>query len=892
MQDLTTIKESYLLQNYWEHIYQVAQAFASKPFLVTTKGLLNYSEVNRLSNIISASIKSNASLKGVGVGVFLKDPLQVAPAMVGIVKSGNYIVPLDISYPETTLKGMAQTADIKLIITNRVLEDLAGVYFRNLPIIFYDDTIKGLQGQGTENPTVYYKPEDVVQILFTSGSTGTPKGAIEDYRYLIRAIFNRIQSNYYDVDERHLQLSTFSFSGPHIRLFLTLTTGNSLYYYDIKEDGMAGLPTWIKQQQITYFSATPTLFRSFVSTLHPEDTFPTVNKFSNGGEKKRISDIEAVRKHFPNVKKIRLGFGATETQNVAGSYVPIDYDFPRDAIPSGKPSPGVQVFIWDENGRDVPAGTEGEIVVHSDALVRGYINEPELTAAKFIADQMRPGWQYYKTGDLGKLLPDGQLVHLGRLDNMVKIKGVRIEVDAIERLVLSYPGIEQVVSQAIEDARGNKRLATYFVAEPGIQIPVSDLRKRLAEQFPRHQLPHYLVQINEIPMITGRGKVDRSRLPAPNMTRPALSYPKVNANSPLEETLTRIWEDEIGVSGIGATDDFFDIGGDSLIGVLLFARIEKELGKNLPVSILLTASTIRQQAELIQADDVSQVNTLMIPIRSSGARPALFFVPGKGGYPTRVKNLGSKLHDQIPVYAFQLPANVGNDNHQNRTQSLASLYINLIRAAQINGPYILVGESYGGKVAYEMAQQLATLGEKVETVVLLDTYNMPPTVKKGYGRQKSTEYYWTLIKKHLFILLKADPKGRREYLQFYRENGIPKLSEFLADVWNFITKREKPVPARQTALPGDILDLEMLNMAESDLYTPRPYAGHVILYKALRGPNTQYPANGWDDAGIGELIIHPIDCYHAGMLFDPAVSQVAKHLQAFLDESGTGTATQ
>ena len=294
----------------------------------------------------------------------------------------------------------------------------------------------------------------------------------------------------------------------------------------------------------------------------------------------------------------------------------------------GEPLTDLKLYIWDEEGNPLPQGEEGEIVVYGDSLARGYINNPQLTRERFIPDPNNPIFQYFKTGDLGKILPDGQLLHLGRMDNMVKIKGVRIELDGIEKHILEYPGIVQVASRAIEDQNGNKKLASYFVAEKGIQVPISDLRKHLASRLPLHLLPHYLISLDKIPL-TDNGKVAINQLPLPKMIRPALANDYVQPSDDLEKNLVDIWEEEIGIAGIGVTDNFFEVGGDSLIGVLLFARIEESLGRDLPVSTLLTAPTIRQQAAILRNKKPSEDFSPIIPINTTGDHHPIVLHPGQ-----------------------------------------------------------------------------------------------------------------------------------------------------------------------------------------------------------------------------------------------------------------------
>jgi thioesterase domain-containing protein len=511
--------------------------------------------------------------------------------------------------------------------------------------------------------------------------------------------------------------------------------------------------------------------------------------------------------------------------------------------------------------------------VLGNALVRGYINNPRLTRERFLPDPSNPGWQYFKTGDLGKLLPDGQLVHLGRIDNMVKIKGVRIELDSIENHMLAYPGIVQVASRAIEDQKGGKRLASYFVPEKGIRIPVSDLRRHLAEHLPRHLVPHYLVPLDDMPL-TGNGKVARTRLPLPQLVRPELDNPFVPPSDDLERQLVEIWEEEIGISGIGVTDDFFDVGGDSLIGVLVFVHIEKTLGRSLPVSALLTAATIRRQAGLIRSHVAARVISPLIPVNRGGQRPPLFFIPGKGGNPTRIRQLAKLLDSQTPVYGLQESTKLQQDQVRRSIESIASFYLDEIRKVYPSGPYILVGESMGGKIAYEMGVQMLKLGLAPPVLAMLDTYNLP----KSSNRRHRASYYKMLLKKHATILWKSNWKGRLDYLRFYAGLGLQKMKA-LAD-----RRRRDLGPADSSALPDRLRKMEERNRKIAGAYEVPPYPGRVILFKALRGPNAEVPSNGWDRVKLGGLVIHPLDCYHGSILFEPAISQLAGIIQSYIDQ--------
>jgi amino acid adenylation domain-containing protein len=869
-------KEEFI-NDYWTWVRRTIDQYGDKEFVVTPEETITYRQANQRANVICAALRENENGKtGLGVGLFVKEHCTIVPAMMGVLKSRNYFIPLDVNYPESTLRYMFDAVGMKVILTvDRYIDRIRSLVGDKIMIINLDELDFG---QDISDPVVDYSPDDIVQILFTSGSTGEPKGAIENYRYLGRAVFLKVSSHTYEPDDRALHLSTFTYSGPHVSLFTALVLGYTVCFYDVKEDGLAGLPDWIHKQRITDYHSTTTLLRSLFSTLGPDETFPSVDTFHFGAEKSLDRDIRDLKKYLPGVKRIRLIFSSTETQCVCSTMFPIDYDFGQRDLPSGFPQEDIKVYIWDEQGKPLPRGEEGEIVVYGDALARGYINNPELTQKRFIPDPDHPGWQYFKTGDLGKFRTDGQLVHLGRMDNMVKIRGIRIELESIEAHMLSYPGIIQVASRAYEDHNGNKRLASYFVTEKGIQVPISDLRKHLAERLPLQQLPHYLIALDEFPL-TVSGKVAINQLPSPKMVRPQLSNDYVPSANELEEKLVAIWEEQIGVNGIGVTDDFFEVGGDSLIGALIFANIEEILRKDLPVSTLLRAPTIRKQAELIRDGDGAQNYSPIIPINPKGDHAPLFFIPGKGGYPTRIRHLAKKIDPQTPIYALQ-DLIVDQPRRTLRSiESIATFYLGEIKKLYSQGPYVLVGESMGGMVAYEMAQQLLKVGEKVPILALLDTQINRTSNTDPYLKRNRIPTYWMWIKKHYTILLKSDWQGRLEYLRFYRETGGRKIKWF----WE---KRVVGLKGgNRSALPDTVGHLETANRQAFKAYVVQPYPGRVILFKALREPSSKDSTNGWDQIALGELVVHPLDCYHGSILFEPAVSQVAEVMQEYIEKA-------
>lgn len=878
--DPSRLSKQSILEDFWHHVQFVMDHFGELPFLITRNGSLTFAQVNNLANCLATDLSTRGFFaRKAGVGLFIKDPLKIIPAMLAVMKTGNYFVPLDVNAPRVQLELIASKANLKLVLADDLHADRAKALFPDPNAVI---TIAQVQTSGHQPFENFdYKPDDLVQILFTSGSTGQPKGAIEDYRYLARGIRVKLMTGEYAPHKLSLQLSSFTYSAPHTHTFSALLSGTTLYYLNLEEQGFSEVKRVINQYKVTNYNSTGTIFRSFMDTLEKDEVFPSVQYVRLGGEKRYYSDIVAVKRHFPNAPHFNLGFASTETQIATSTTLHLADIQPDAPISDGYPVEGATIQIMDENGKPLPDGEAGEIYVTSDDMARGYINDPQLTAQHFFPDSQDPSRLTYKTGDLGKIMPDGQLFHMGRLDNMVKIKGVRIELDNIEYHLRKFPGISQVVSKVLENEKGQKKIACYYLTEGNSEIPASDLRRYLLEILPTHQVPHYLVKLDKFPL-TVSGKIARHELPLPKMSRPELDTPFFPPADELEHTLLQIWEEQLGMSGIGVMDGFFDLGGDSLAAVALVSAIEVALDQELPVSALLTAPTIRQQAHLLRNNLTGDVFSNIIPIRPEGKYPPLFFIPGKGGYPIRVHHLAKKIHPQVPVYALQdLMHDMDFEAAHRSVESIARIYLNAINSITRSGRLILVGESMGGKICYEIAQLLHRQAKEQPLVFMLDTYNFDFSVIDKFKARHHIDYFWMLFKKHTSILLKANWQGKLDYLRFYKDNLAKKIKDFRNR-----SKAKPASPELTTILEAKYRPLELKNLAADRAYEIQPYPGTVYLVKALKGPYAYDPTNGWDKIEIGNLQIHPLDCYHGSILFEPAVSELAKIIDNKLLELG------
>ncbi|MBD1919976.1 AMP-binding protein [Microcoleus sp. FACHB-831] len=562
----------------------------------------------------------------------------------------------------------------------------------------------------------------------------------------------------------------------------------------------------------------------------------------------------------------------------------------------------------------MPVGVLGELYIGGIGLARGYLNRPELTEEKFIANPfidfglpildfgleeesnnpkskiqnpesdnfMRDRAQnpekeksrLYKTGDLARYLPDGNIEYLGRIDHQVKIRGFRIELGEIEACLAAHPAVRQMLVMAREDVPGIKRLVAYIVPHPDRPPTTGDLRRGLKEKLPDYMVPSAFVMLDAMPL-TPNGKVDRRALPKPDFAGSDPEKIFVAPRNKLERQLSSMWEKALGVKPIGVTDNFFDLGGNSLMAVQIFASIDKEFGKSLPLAILFEMPTIEQLATLLGEGEKSATRSL-VAIQPKGSKPPLFCVHGAGGHVLNYRDLARYLGSDQPVYGLEDERLEANQFHPIQIEDMAAGYIKEIQTIQPKGPYFLIGYSYGGIVAYEMAQQLHAQGEKVAMLTLLDT--LAPGGLKVLPIHKRI---WC----HLNNFLRIGPT--------YFVNKVNKRMDTIkkslqAIYYKFYPRGDRPLPRAIRYLL-----VEKANTKAGMNYMPQVYEGRVNFFLAVDEPppvgHYFEPLLGWSNLIGEEWAIHEIPGEHTNLLEDAYTQVLAEKLQSCIDKEQADT---
>jgi acyl-coenzyme A synthetase/AMP-(fatty) acid ligase len=378
---------------------------------------------------------------------------------------------------------------------------------------------------------------------------------------------------------------------------LALLNGASIFPLDIKE-GLEDLGRSLVNEEITVFTCVTSIFRHAVKNVDHAERFPKVRLIHVGGEAITRSDVELYKKFFSDDCLFVSRLGLSETETLTYFFINKQSEITGDHVPVGYPLEGNEILLLDDDGQDVGVNRVGEIAVKSRYLAVGYWRQPELTRAKFVPDPNDAKIRIYMTGDLGYKLPDGCLVHVGRKDFQVKIRGHRVELAEVELALRQVPGIKEGVIVPWENSRGARQLAAYFVAEQGTSPTVAQLRSYMNTKLPAYMLPSAFMQLEMLPLTAG-GKVDRRALPQPVRSRPPLGAAYVEAATAVEKVLIALWAEVVGIDGLGIHDDFWELGGDSLLAAQLVSRVNESFLQQFSPNVLMGAPTVAKLSALL-----------------------------------------------------------------------------------------------------------------------------------------------------------------------------------------------------------------------------------------------------------------------------------------------------
>ncbi|WP_373514970.1 amino acid adenylation domain-containing protein [Persicitalea sp.] len=855
---------------------ETAAQFPEKTALEFQHQKLTFRRLHEIANQLATFLIESGIQKGDIIGVALDRSPEMLISLLAILKAGAAYLPLDPAYPHDRIAYMLTDSSAQMVIT-------AQKYAGRLNISIMEVEVEKALAESSvltpTEPAVSTGGNDLAYILYTSGSTGRPKGVLIEHHNLVNLLTSMIDWPGITPDDRLLAVTTISFDIAGLELFLPLLVGATLVLADTEttRDGRLLLEA-VQNEQVSMIQATPATYKMMLAAGWET---PLPLKVLCCGEP---LSKDLAQKLMTRCASLWNMYGPTETTvySTGKQILPTD-----NLITIGRPIQNTQVYILDAEGNQLGIGSVGEITIAGEGVARGYHNRPELNAEKFIKNPFGDGL-LYRTGDLGKWTPHGEIHCLGRMDQQVKIRGYRIELGEIEYAVLGNRDIKDAVVVAREDRPGYQYLTAYVVPETtpdslthnvptASKEQIQGWKQRVTDLLPDYMVPTEFVVLPQLPL-TPNGKIDRKALPKPeseSQSAASSAMPQTRE----EELVAAIWSDVLELETINDTDDFFELGGHSLIAVQVMTRIEQETGKRLPLSTLFEYPTVQKLASLLQTNKKATTWKSLVPIKPTGTKMPIYFVHGHGLNLMNFNSVAKNMDPDQPVYGFQGRGLDGQDELLESIDDMAAFYVSELLEHNPAGPYALAGYSFGGYVAVEMARILYEMKKDVRLLGLLDTdaeiinsqvldaSNLYKRIRRQFPK-----LIWVI---RSFI---RDPAQTVAYQKSFFKRKFTELV--------------KVAGLREESKPDDdvLHHLDRITIVSENAYQKhiiRPFDGQVTLFRAKKRPYfvADFTFLGWKQFALKGVKIYEVPGDHKTMFEDSHAQGTARIIQKALTES-------
>ncbi|MFI6853683.1 amino acid adenylation domain-containing protein [Streptomyces sp. NPDC050416] len=787
------------------------------------------------------------------VGVCLGRGVDAVVGLLGVLKAGAAYLPLVPELPAERLTFMVRDAGAKLLLTSPAFT--AALPTGTCPTVLHDSTAQPAGPVTAGPPPVTRHERSLMYVIYTSGSTGTPKGIAVDWRTIANVVrFDRHRDQYLGDDPVVcLQLASVGFDVSFLEIFATLVRGGRLVLVEeaVRQDPERLLDLLATEHVQRLYLPPALLAQLAISWAERPRDLALTHLFASGDTLSLTPQTRAFLGALDGVV-LENQYGPSETHHASSTILTGDPANWPAAPTIGRPLPGVHLYLLDPHLNLVPPGVPGELYIAGDGLARGYHHQPALTAQRFTANPFHPGQRMYRTGDLARWTPQGHLTYLGRTDDQIKIRGFRIEPAEIETALTTHPSVSRAVVVAREDRPGQRRLIAYAVPSGPGGIDGAALRDHTARLLPDHMVPAQYVEIAALPL-NANGKVDVRALPSPPEAGPDDDRPP---GSVREQLLGELFAEVLGVPEVGVHSGFFDLGGHSLLATRLISRVRATLGVDLPVRQLFDTPTVAGLAASLDgtagASGATSGLETLLPLRTGGTGSPLFCVHPVAGTSWCYAGLPRLIGPGRPVYGLQDPALLAPARAGEGIGDLAAHYVEQIREVRPHGPYHLLGWSFGGLVAHEMAVRLQALGEEVGLLCLLDGYPVE-------GAGDSGRYT---------PVASGAPEDRAAELRRYAGMSVPLDDGEVAAVHRSM----------------------MRNAAMMREFTPGRYRGDLTFVTATREREADAPVwQDWLPYVTGTVAEHRVDCAHLDMTGPEPLARIAATVARTLAALDGGT---
>jgi amino acid adenylation domain-containing protein len=819
---------------------------------------LTYAELDARANQLAHYLQAAGVGPEVLVGVLLEGSPETIVTLLAIFKAGGAYVSLDPEYPNERLRFMVRDAGIELLVTTEKLSiRLSDTVVR---IIRVDADWPEIANEGEDSPQLFASASSLAYIIYTSGSSGRPKGAMVTHGGVVNCLQWMQQRYELTGQDGFLMHTSLNFDPSVWEIFWPLMVGARVVVAPSKAMDSNALH-YMAEQRVSCAYFVPSLLAVLVKEPRLSEC-RSLRYLISGGEKLPLG----VMREFQELSRAELhhSYGPTETAIAATEWTCLA---DAERVLMGRPIANTQVYVLDGQKEPLPVGVAGELYIGGAGVGRGYAGKAELTAERFVPDRFsgKVGARLYRTGDMVRYDQEGNLEFVGRVDEQVKLRGYRIELEEIEAVLRRHQQVSEAVV-VVREEDGDERLVAYVVSD----AEASELRAYLKAQLPNYMVPSFFVVLNELPLLPN-GKIDRRALPSPDQstTSDSLTIPR----DVMELQLIQIWKEILGREQIGLSDNFFDLGGHSLLALRLINKVELLIGEKIPVSILFQAATIEQLAATLRQRGRAVREQSLVTIQPDGSRPPLFLVHSASGNVMSYVALSRRLGREQPVYGLQSRGLDPDREPTTRVEYMASEYLPELTSVQPEGPYHLGGWSMGGVIAFEMARQLTAQGKSVAPLVLIDSTIQTDRVETNGWDDASL--LLALAQHHGLFL---DDAG--EMFEDLRAMNLDEQLELFLEKGAVYNQFPRDIGVSQLR---HLFELFKVNVHAAEHYRPAKFGQQVILLQASDAPpgHAAETLRRWKKvAQVVETRRLPGD--HYSMLTEANVTLLAEQINSYL----------